>query len=110
MKVRALALSTVLLFSMGAFAQDSAPANSPSNSSSMSSTQNGTQPGDNNAGAMPNTPTGNMDNTQPYGYRHRHRRGGWGWIGLFGLLGLLGLGGRRRTYDTVVTTNTLPPR
>ena len=109
MKVRALALSTVLLFSMGAFAQDNAPANSPSNGSSMSSTQNGTQPGDNNAGAVPNAPAGNMDNTQPGGYRHRHHHG-WGWIGIFGLLGLFGLGGTRRTRDAVVTTNTLPPR
>ncbi len=107
MKIRVLALSTVLLLSTGAFAQDNAPANPPS---SGSTTQSGMQPNDNN-GAMQTTRPGNMDDTHPMGYEHRsHHGGGWGWIGLVGLFGLFGMGGGRRNREVVATSTTLPPR
>ncbi len=104
MKLTALALSTVLLCSTGAFAQTNAPATSPNNGSSMSNTQ----PGDTNGAATPNTTPNDMNNTMPMndnGQRHHH---GWGWIGLFGLLGLFGMGGRRTRDDVVTPTATRP--
>ena len=109
MKLRVVALSTVLLFSTGAFAQNNASATAPDTGSSMSTTQNGTA---NNGGAMQATPPiDSTSNTRPMDYGYRHRNGGgwsWGWIGLFGLFGLLGMGGRRRNRDAMVHPTNVP--
>jgi hypothetical protein len=106
MKLTALALSTVLLCSTGAFAQTNAPATSPNGSATTNP-----QPANPNGGAMqnPNAAPNSTDDTGTMnnGYRH-HGGGGWGWIGLFGLLGFFGLGGSRRNRNDIATTTTTP--
>ena len=103
MKIRVLALSVALLFSTGAFTQDTTPPPSPNGGSSMTATQ----PGDTNGGAMQNNTPNDLNNTRAAGYGRRHHHGNWGWIGLFGLFGLFGMG-RRGNRNDVVATTTLP--
>jgi hypothetical protein len=98
MKLRILALSTVLLFSAGVLAWNNAP--SPTQDGTAATTA--TQPPDPNGRAVQSTPsqttpTNNRSVNRSIETAYGRTGGGWGWWGIIGLFGLFGLMGRGKS-------------
>lgn len=108
MKLQILALSTVLLFGAGAFAQTNTTPAANNNGNAVTATQPANP---NNNGVNP-TPQTVPINNRPIGNSNWYSGSGdWGLWGLLGLFGFFGLarGGRRDEVVRTTTTN-LPPR